>query len=115
MSDFVTIDMLKIFAVAVTFTVIFTEFFKEAVDYLCKKFNKKIPTKYVVFFFALIVIFLPIILDGVISVETVATGFLNAILLSLTAMKSYDTIVDKAIAKIETKEEKEDVKAVDQV
>ncbi|HZJ77131.1 MAG TPA: hypothetical protein VFC70_05415 [Oscillospiraceae bacterium] len=109
-SDFMTIDMLKVFMVAVSATVILTEFFKETVDWICKKFQVKVHTKYVVFFFALIVIFLPIILDKLISIETVATGFLNAILLCLTAMKSYDTIVDRAIARIE---ERKGEKSVD--
>ena len=111
MSEFMTIDMLKVFAVAVTFTVILTEFFKEAVDWICGKFKIDIPTKYVVFFFALVVIFLPIYIDNTISIESILTGFLNSILLSLTAMKSYDTIVDRAITKIE--DEKKELPPLD--
>jgi len=97
--------MLRVFVVAVSVTVILTEFFKEAVDWVAKKLNIRVPTKYVVFFFALFVVFLPIILDGLISFETVTTGILNAILLSLTAIKSYDTIVERGITRIKLKKE----------
>lgn len=103
--DFITVDMLKTFPVAVSITVILTQFFKEAIDGLFKKLKIDVHTKYVVFFFALIVVFIPI--KESITFGVVAAGVLNAILLSLTAMKSYDTLVDKAITKIEEKKDTE--------
>lgn len=108
LNDFLTIDMLRVFLVAVSVTVILTEFFKEAVDWVFAKIKINIPTKYVTLFFALLIVFLPIIIDGLITVEIIATGILNAILLSLTAMKSYETILEKAISKIEKKQDSSD-------
>lgn len=104
MNEFLTIDMLRVFVVAVSITVMLTEFFKEAIDWLFNKLKIVVPTKYVVFFFALVVIFLPMILGGLITVEAISTGILNAVLLSLTAMKSYDVILERAISKIDKNE-----------
>lgn len=108
MNEFITIDMLKVFAVAVSITVMLTEFSKEAVDWIFSKLKINIHTKYVVFFFALVVIFLPFIIEKLITVEAIFTGVLNAVLLSLTAMKSYDTIRDRTIAKINREKEQID-------
>lgn len=102
-NEFITLDMLKVYLVAVCATVVFTEFFKEAVDSLFKIFNLHMPTKYVVFFWATLVVFLPIYFDSLITPEAIATGIINAILLTLTAQKSYETILEKSIIKI-TKE-----------
>lgn len=100
-NDFLTIDMLKAFPVAVSVIVILTEFFKDAIDLLFKKLKIKVQTKYVVFFFALIIVYLPI--RETITFEVIASGILNAVLLSLTAMKSYDTIVNRAMIKTKGK------------
>ncbi len=105
-NDFITLDMLRVFLVAVSVTVLLTQFFKEAVDSLFKIFNLHVPTKYVVFFWALITVFLPLYFDDAITPEVIATGIINAILLTLTAQKSYETILEKSIIKI-TKEKEE--------
>jgi hypothetical protein len=103
MNQFLTIEMLKAFPVAVSVTVILTEFFKDIIDCLFRKVNFHLPTKYIVFIFALIVIFLPHIVEKTVSLEIIITGVLNAILLSLTAIKSYETIVQRAVTKMSRK------------
>jgi hypothetical protein len=110
-TDFLTLDMLKVFFVAVAVTVLLTEFFKDIVDGIFKLFGLAvskaigktyelhIPTKYVVFTFALMVVFAPLYFEAVLTPQVIVAGVLNGILLTLTAMKSYETILDKAIKK----------------
>lgn len=97
MDKFITIDMLKIFSVAITVTVILTEFFKDLADRIVYKFLKRnLHTKYFVFVIALLVIFIPIIHDKNFSFESTFTGIINAVFLTLASMKSYETVIERA-------------------
>ena len=101
--DFLTPDMLQIFFIAVAVVVILAQFFKDIFDYIFKMLNIQVPTKYVVFIFALIVVFVPMSLQGPLLPMAIFMGVLNSILLTLTAQKSYETILERAIKKIEAK------------
>jgi len=98
--NFITLDMLNTFLVAVSVTVMLTQFFKDAIDWVWfKLWKKKTNTKYIVFIFAVLVIGAPLAVKhgfyGILNFETIFTTLLNAVLLSLTAMKSYESIVNK--------------------
>jgi galactitol-specific phosphotransferase system IIC component len=88
--------MLKTFAVVVMVVVLVTEFFKEAVDKLFNLVGWHVPTKYVVFFWALFIIFGPLYYEGTITGVAIFMGVLNAIFVSLAAMKLYESILEKA-------------------
>jgi len=93
-----------------------SQLFKDLVDWVFKliglviskaigkPYKLKIPTKYVVFIFALMVVFAPLYFDVVLTPPVIVAGILNGILLTLTAMKSYETILDKAIKKYSEEE-----------
>ncbi|KJS23157.1 MAG: hypothetical protein VR72_03050 [Clostridiaceae bacterium BRH_c20a] len=122
-NDFITPDMLKIFLVAVALVVLYTEFFKKAFDFVFKitgivfswvftliarkvfKREKpvviviKVPTEYICFLFACIVIFLPLIITEQLNIMVIFMGLTNAILLSMTAKESYNSIRKKILKK----------------
>ncbi|NLX61857.1 MAG: hypothetical protein GXZ06_04975 [Tissierellia bacterium] len=97
MNKFITIDMLNIYSIAVVVTVTLTEFFKDIADHVIYKlFKRELPTKYFVFFIALLIIFIPIIHDKKLSFESFFTGIINAVFLTLASMKSYETVIERA-------------------
>jgi hypothetical protein len=100
-NDFLTLEALKIWMVAVSVTVLITQFTKEIVDWIFGILHLKIPTKYVVYCWSLTVIFLPQVNQIQFSFEVIATNILNGIIITLAAMKSYEIIAEKAIQKIE--------------
>lgn len=108
--SFLTIEMLKTFTVAVFIVVLITEFFKEIVDLVIKIFSKMVsvmfkkqcelhvPTKYVVFLWALFVVFMPMYLEIVLTLPIIFMGTLNSIFVTLAAMKFYESILEKAFS-----------------
>lgn len=94
--NFVTVDLMKDFATVVLLTVIVTQFFKGAADTIFQKlFKTTIQTKYLAFFWAVLIVTLSYWYDDKLSdPEQWPLVFLSAVIVTITAMKSFEVASD---------------------
>lgn len=97
--NFITFDMLKNFATLATVLVILTQFTKDLVDATIGRLFK-IPTRYLVFVYALAILFLILYRSGPITVEAVVATVINAVFVTLAAMKAFESAVQPALEKL---------------
>lgn len=97
-SSFVSLDVLNSFIGMAIVVTILTEFFKILID----KIFGKVPTKYVVFVIAMLVYFAikfatgEVLLNDIRAViGFILVGVINSIFVSLTSMKSFESVKDK--------------------
>ncbi len=104
MDDYITFDMLRNFAGLVTMLVILTQFTKDPVDWLWNKLWKVttgFPTRYLVFIYAEAFLCTFVVMDKQTAlIPAWITAFLNGIIVTLAAMKSYESVVQAALNKI---------------
>lgn len=86
MDNFITLDYMGTFVGMVAIVVLLTQFTKDLID----KYLSKIPTKYVVFVYALIVIFAYQLMTNTFDTKKVLLTILNAILITMTAQGGYE-------------------------
>lgn len=98
--NFITFDMLKNFATLATVLVIVTQFTKDLVDALFGVLRIRVPTRYLVFVYALAVLLLILYRGGPVTVEAVVATIINAIFVTLTAMKAFESAVQPALEKL---------------
>jgi hypothetical protein len=103
MDNFITLNYLGSFVGMVAVVVLLTQFTKDLVD----KVAKWLPTKYVVFIYALIVIFGYQLMSNTFDNTKLLLTILNAVLLTMTAQGGYEwlykPIEQKAAANAITK------------
>ena len=94
--NFITFDMLQNFATLATVLVILTQFTKDLVDKVVK-----FPTRYLVFIYAEIILFLNLARTGTWSIEAVVTTIINGIFVTLAAMKAFESTVEPIMTKLQ--------------
>ncbi|WP_097027672.1 hypothetical protein [Clostridium peptidivorans] len=88
MDNLITLDYLSTFGGMVAVVVLITEFTKELID----KVFKGLPTKYVVFIYALIIIIGYQIMSNTFDMSKLMLTIINAILLTMTAQGGYEWV-----------------------
>jgi hypothetical protein len=88
MNNFITLDYLSTFVGMVAVVVLITQFTKELID----KVAKWLPTKYVVFIYALIVIIGYQIMSNTFDISKLLLTIINAMLLTMTAQGGYEWV-----------------------
>lgn len=88
MDNFITLDYLSTFVGMVAVVVLITQFTKELID----KIVKWLPTKYIVFIYALIVIIGYQIMSNTFDSSKFLLTIINAMLLTMTAQGGYEWI-----------------------
>lgn len=88
MDNFITLDYLSTFVGMVAVVVLITQFTKDLVD----KVAKWLPTKYLVFMYALIVLIGYQVMANTFESSKILLTIINAILLTMTAQGGYEWI-----------------------
>jgi hypothetical protein len=86
MNQFITIDYMGSFAGMVAIILLLTQFSKDLVD----KAAPWLPTKYVAFIYALVVIFGYQFMSGTFNISQIILTLVNAVILTMTAQGSYE-------------------------
>lgn len=88
MDNFITLDYMGTFAGMVAIVVLLTQFTKDLID----KMSSKLPTKYVVFLYSLIIIIGYQVMSGTFKISKLLLTIVNAIMLTMTAQGGYEWV-----------------------
>lgn len=88
MENFITIDYLGTLAGVTVIVTLLTQFTKELIDTKLKK----IPTKFVAFFYALVTILVYQLVTGTFKWNMIYVTIINSIIVTLTAQGGYEWI-----------------------
>jgi hypothetical protein len=98
--QWINAEFLQEFASAVVLVSLITQFTKEIFDLLFTKLNVKVPTKYVVYLWSIVVICLGKWYGGQFLVNEIPIYLLSGIPLSFTAMKTFETVTGDGYVKV---------------
>lgn len=90
MNEYLTWEFLGTFAGATAATTLIVQFLKLRVDKVWK-----IPTRYIVYVISAIILFSVQIFAGTLTTENIALTLLNAVVVSMAAMGTYDVTFSK--------------------
>lgn len=85
--NFIDISYLATLTGCVAVVMLLTQFTKELID----KYFKKIPTKYIVFVYALVTIVVYQITTSTFDIKNLYITLINAIIIALTSIGAYNT------------------------